>query len=128
MLVGDAADQHLGALEDRVRISTVTMRFLDGLGVRLMTRCAFAIVEVWRAIISSSLVGITHTATLLSGVLMRGPPAWLAAGIERHAQPGRVAADALADRRRVLADARGEDQRVDAAGRAASEPSSRPSR
>ena len=43
-------------------------------------RRAPAIFKVWRAIISSSLVGITHTETLLAGALMRGPPAWLAAG------------------------------------------------
>ena len=66
---------------------------------------------------SSSLVGITHADTRLAGVLMRGPPACVGRGIELHAQPGRVAADALADRRRMLADARGEDQRVDAACR-----------
>jgi hypothetical protein len=59
---------------------------------------------VWRAIISSSLVGITHAATALPAALMRGPSA-VGRRIERHAEPGGVAADALADRRGVLADA-----------------------
>ena len=35
--------------------------------------------RVWRAIISSSLVGITHADTRLAAVLMRGPPRALAA-------------------------------------------------
>lgn len=33
-----------------------------------------AILQVWRAIINSSLVGITHTETLLPAALSRGPP------------------------------------------------------
>ena len=34
---------------------------------------------MWRAIISSSLVGIVHAATRLAAALMRGPPAAFAA-------------------------------------------------
>src|SRR5689334_23772429 len=45
---------------------------------------------VWRAIISSSLVGITHAETLLSRVEMRGPALELASSsrsIPSHAEP-----------------------------------------
>ena len=73
--------------------------------------------RVWRAIISSSLVGITHAATRLAGVLMRGPPRRVGVGIELDAEPRGVAADALAQRRAVLADAGGEHDRVEPAER-----------
>ena len=59
-------------------------------------------------------MGIAHTDTLLVAALMRGPPASFAAGSSSIAEPGRIAADPFADRRRVLADARGEDERIDA--------------
>ena len=48
--------------------------------------------------------------------------------VERDAEPARVAADAGADLGGVLADAAGEDQRIEPAQAAASEPSSRPMR
>ena len=71
MLVGDAADQRLGALQDRARD-------LDGhVGAPWMSirpraimpaaPAAWRLCEVWRAIISSSLVGITHAETRLAG-------------------------------------------------------------
>jgi hypothetical protein len=34
--------------------------------------------RVWRAIISSSSVGMTHAVARLSGALIQGPPRWLA--------------------------------------------------
>ena len=69
-----------------------------------------------RAIISSSLVGITHAETLLCGV--RDPRA-----ARRHSPPSSsstpshadASADPLADLGRVLADAGGEHERVDPA-------------
>ena len=70
-----------------------------------------------RAIISSSLVGITHAAVRLAAVLMRGPCFAFARRVELDAEPGRLPAHPLADRRRVLADAGGEDDRVEAAER-----------
>ena len=57
------------------------------------------------------------TETRLDGVLMRGPPACVGRRVELDAEPGRVAADALADRRGVLADAGREHERVEAAER-----------
>ena len=48
---------------------------------------------------------------------MRGPPARVGGGVQLDAQPGRVPADPLANRRRVLADAGGEHDRVEAAQR-----------
>ena len=70
-----------------------------------------------RAIISSSLVGITHAETRAPGVLMRGPPAAFAAGVKLDAEPCRVAANAFADGGRVLADAAGEHDRIQPAKR-----------
>ena len=46
--------------------------------------------RVWRAIISSSLVGMTQAAVRLAAVLMRGPPRALAVGVELDAEPGRA--------------------------------------
>src|SRR5215470_3293681 len=43
---------------------------------------------VWRAIISSSLVGITHAETRLEAVLMRGPCVVFAAGSRLTPSPG----------------------------------------
>ena len=49
-------------------------------GIVFIASCSGATAcNVWRAIISSSLVGITQTATGLAAVLMRGPPERLAA-------------------------------------------------
>ena len=48
---------------------------------------------------------------------MRGPAVLVGLGVELHAEPRRVAADALADRGGVLADAAGEDERVEPAER-----------
>ena len=70
---------------------------------------------VCRAIISSSLVGITQAETLLSGVEIRGPLPCIRRFVEFDAEPGRTSADSLADLRRVLSDAGGEHQAVDAA-------------
>ncbi len=72
--------------------------------------------KVWRAIISSSLVGITQTDDLAVGGADARPAGLVGGRIELDAEPGRVATQALADRRRVLADAGGEDERVQAAG------------
>ena len=41
------------------------------------------------------------------------PPALVGAAVERHAQPLRITADALSDRRRVFADSGGEDDRIE---------------
>ena len=70
---------------------------------------------VCRAIISSSLVGITHAETRLSGGGDPRSVRGVGARIERHAEPRRRLADAAADLGGVLADPGGEDQRVDAA-------------
>ena len=51
------------------------------------------------------------------GRLMRGPPLRVGMLVELDAEPGGVAADALADRGGVLADAAGEDERVEPAER-----------
>ena len=72
---------------------------------------------MWRAIISSSLVGSTQAATGLAAVLMRGPAGLVGRVVQHHAEPGRGAADALADLGAVLADATGEHQRIEAAQR-----------
>ena len=60
---------------------------------------------VWRAIISSSLVGITHAETLLVAVEIRGPSCVVRVAVEIDAEPRRGVADAAADFGRVLADA-----------------------
>ena len=70
-----------------------------------------------RAIISSSLVGITQAAVRLAGGADARAALRVRLRVELDAEPGRLPADALADRRRVLADAGGEDDRVEAAER-----------
>ena len=72
---------------------------------------------VCRAIMSSSLVGMTQAETRLAGVLMRVACRAFAAAIERRRRASRVAAHALAQRSAVLADAGGEHDRVEAAER-----------
>ena len=76
-----------------------------------------AAAAVWRAIISSSLVGITQAATAASRRADARAAARFAAASSSTPSQRRVAADALADRRRVLADAGGEDERVEPAER-----------
>ena len=73
--------------------------------------------SVWRAIISSSLVGTTHAATRLSGALMRGPPRAFASA--SSVTPSHAASRHTRSRsdRAVLADAGGEHDRVEAAER-----------
>ena len=71
--------------------------------------------DVWRAIISSSLVGITHAETRLPGRENRGVFFALAAwstSMPSHADERQMR---LRISGRVLADAGGEDERVDAA-------------
>ena len=71
--------------------------------------------RVWEAITASSSVGITHT----DGV----HPSWrdasistlIGVGVDADAQPREALADSLADQRGVLADARGEDEPIQAA-------------
>ena len=72
---------------------------------------------VCRAIISSSLVGITQADTRLPAREIRGPLARVGVGIELDAEPGAGLADPRADLGRVLADAGGEHEAVDAAQR-----------
>ena len=59
-----------------------------------------------------SSVGMTWTPTRLPGVEMRGARAAFAVGVELHAHPGAGMADSVPDRRRVLANAGGEDDAV----------------
>ena len=91
VLVGDADDQCLGALQHRAgnfhRHDRIPFK------VRRAAR------RVCRAIISSSLVGMTHAETRLPAVLMRGPLRSLAARVELHAEPRRIPADPLAQAR-----------------------------
>ena len=57
--------------------------------------------RVWRAIINSSFVGITHTATRLDAVLRRGPPAvfaWVSRSTPSQAACRHTAARALLPR------------------------------
>ena len=70
---------------------------------------------MWRAIISSSLVGITQAETRLPAREIRGPPLAIRVRVQVDAEPRRRVADPAADLGRVLADAGGEDERVDAA-------------
>jgi hypothetical protein len=69
---------------------------------------------VWRAIIGSSLVGITQTETLLCGPEIRGPwPRW--PRIKFDSQPCSGFADSPADLGRVFTNAGSENQPVDTA-------------
>ena len=70
---------------------------------------------MWRAIMSSSLVGITQAETLLFCVDIRGPLLVLAAFVKFDPEPGRSLADSLADLRGVLADTRREYESIDSA-------------
>ena len=65
-----------------------------------------------RAIINSSLVGIVHAETRAPGVLMRGPPAAFAAGSSSTPSQAASRQALFADSGRVLANAAGEDDRV----------------
>src|SRR5262249_50086438 len=71
---------------------------------------------MWRAIMSSSLVGITHAEVRLCARVIRGPPR---GGGPGGGAPGRGRAGPRgaprADPRRPLADPRAEDERVDPA-------------
>ena len=80
---------------------------------------------MWRAIISSSLVGITQADAFAPVALMRPPPRGLGVCIHVDAQRRRIAADALANRRRVVADAGGEDQAIEPTEHSGQRPSSR---
>ena len=70
---------------------------------------------VCRAIISSSLVGITQADTLLPAVEIRGPLREVGRVVQFDAEPRGGLADAPPDLRGVLADAGGEHQSVDSA-------------
>ena len=65
---------------------------------------------MWRAIIRSSSVGMTHAETRAFATLIRGPPCAFAVSIDFHADPSSVAAETFANRHRVLADASGENE------------------
>ena len=105
MLVGDADDERLLSGENGV------MR-LGHVGLALLRTS-----RVWRAIINSSLVGMTHAATRLEALEMRGPCSRVRLRVELDAEPGGLAAHALADCDGALADAGGEDERVEPAER-----------
>ena len=119
MLVGDAADQHLRVLQYRTAdLGCVMVTLLEGLSLSARC-CSFS----GMARDHQFFVGGDHPHRDLAGRRADARPAGLVGRrIELHAQPRRVAADALAYRRRMLADARGEDQRVDAAGRRGKRP------
>ena len=108
VLVGDADDERL------LRPPAPGCR---GHGAPSRSALRRAASRVCRAIISSSLVGITHAAVAARGRADARAALRVGRRIELDAEPGRVAADALADRRGVLADAGGEDDRVEPAER-----------
>jgi hypothetical protein len=70
---------------------------------------------VWRAIISSSLVGINPHPHADCRRADARPIDFIGGRIELDAEPGGIAADPLADCRCVSADASGEHQRVEPA-------------
>ena len=76
------------------------------------------LVCVCRAIMASSSVAMTRTSMVLAGVLMHAAPGALAALVQAQAEPRQPRAHRGADRRRVFADAGGEDQPVQPAQRA----------
>ena len=58
---------------------------------------------------------MTHAETRLPGPVMRGPPLRIGGFIKIQSEPRGIAAYTVADRCRVLANAAGENQRVESA-------------
>ena len=101
-VVGDADDQALAAFEKLGLDGGKGHGGLSGSGSAGAPTSA----RVWRAIISSSSVGTTRSATRLAGVEMRAGAGVVGGRVELGAEPGEALGDAGADRRRVLADRR----------------------